>query len=65
MIPLPASYEAYLAGKDERFADMVRPVLQQSAADKLHGVHVVVGPREMQAHLDDRLPFGQIVEDID
>ena len=65
MIQLPPSYEEYLADKDESFVDMVRPVLMQSAADKLHGVRVLYVPRGHQAHLDDTIPYGTIVEDID
>lgn len=65
MIQLPPSYQEYLADKDESFVDMVRPVLLQSAADKLHGVRVLYVPRGHQAHLDDTIPYGTIVEDID
>jgi hypothetical protein len=65
MIQLPASYEEYLVGKDPSFVDMVRPVLLQSAADQLHGVRVLFVPRGHQAHLDDTIPYGTIVEDID
>jgi hypothetical protein len=31
----------------------------------LHGVRVVVHPHDHQAHLDDSIPFGMVVEDID
>jgi hypothetical protein len=65
MIQLPASYQEYLVGKDPSFVDMVRPVLMQSAADKLHGVRVLFIPKGHQAHLDDTIPYGTIVEDID
>ncbi|MET1021102.1 MAG: hypothetical protein ABWX69_02755 [Arthrobacter sp.] len=65
MIQLPASYEEYLVGKSKTFVDAVRPVLLQSAADKLHGVRVVVHPHDHQARVDDTLPFGTILEDID
>jgi hypothetical protein len=44
---------------------MVRPILMQSAADQLHGVRVLFVPRGHQAHLDDTIPYGTIVEDID
>jgi hypothetical protein len=39
----------------------------QSAADKLHGVRVTYNPGSTghQAHLDESLPFGVILEDID
>jgi hypothetical protein len=49
------------------FISTVRPVLQQSAADKLHGVRVVYNPGSTghQAHLDDSIPYGVVVEDID
>jgi hypothetical protein len=67
MIELPASYQHYLADKDQHVVDAVRPVLQQSAADKRYGVRVVynIGSTGHQAHLDDTLPFGTIIEDID
>ncbi|MGN8131457.1 hypothetical protein [Paenarthrobacter sp. 22069] len=65
MIELPASYKEYLADKSEHFVDTVRPVLMQSAADRLHGVRVVNNPSGHQAHLDDTLPFGVVLEDID
>ena len=66
MIQLPVSYQEYLAGKSESFINTVRPILMQSAADKLHGVRVVVQSRhDHQAHLDDSIPFGTVVEDID
>lgn len=65
MNALPAAYESYLASKDADAVATIRPVLLQSAADQLHGVRVVTGAKELQAHLDDRIPFGQIVEDID
>ena len=67
MIELPASYKEFLADKDQMFIDTVRPILMQSAADKLHGVRVVYNPGSTghQAHLDDSIPFGVVVEDID
>lgn len=65
MIQLPASYQEYLDGRDERFIQTVRPILMQSAADQLHGVRVVYNHSGRQAHLDDSIPYGTIVEDID
>ena len=65
MIQLPASYQKYLAGKSENIVNTVRPILMQSAADRRYGVRVVVHPHDHQAHLDDTLPFGTVVEDID
>lgn len=65
MTQLPASYQEYLVGKDPRFVDAVRPILLQSAADQLHGVRVLIIPKGHQAHLDDTIPYGTIVEDID
>ncbi len=67
MSELPASYKEFLADKSEMFINTVKPVLQQSAADKLHGVRVVYNPGSTghQAHLDDSLPYGVIFEDID
>ena len=67
MIQLPASYQEYLAGKSESFINTVRPILMQSAADKSHGVRVTYnpGPTGHQAHVDETIPFGSVVEDID
>lgn len=67
MKELPASYRQFLADKSESFVLAVKPVLQQSAADQSHGVRVTynVGPTGHQAHLDDSIPYGVIVEDID
>jgi hypothetical protein len=66
MSQLPAEYVSYLEGKGEDIVDTVRPILQQSAADQLHGVHIVLLPHGMvQAHLDDKVPYGTIVEDVD
>ncbi|MCY1230069.1 hypothetical protein D9M72_424650 [compost metagenome] len=65
MIQLPASYQEYLAGKSESFINTVRPILMQSAAEKVHGVRVLNLPHGHQAHLDNTIPFGTVVEDID
>ncbi|MGY2746243.1 hypothetical protein ACVWZ8_003360 [Arthrobacter sp. UYCu723] len=67
MIQLPASYQEYLVGKSESFVNTVRPILMQSAADKSHGVRVSYnrGPTGHQAHLDESIPFGTVIEDID
>jgi hypothetical protein len=65
MIQLPASYQEYLAGKSESFINTVRPVLMQSAAEKSHGVRILVLPHGHQAHLDAPIPYGTVVEDID
>jgi hypothetical protein len=65
MIQLPVSYQEYLADKSESVINTVRPILMQSAADQLHGVRVVVHPHDHQAHLDDTIPYGVVVEDID
>ena len=65
MIQLPASYQEYLAGKSESFINTVRPILMQSAADQRHGVRILVLPHGHQAHLDESIPFGTVVEDID
>jgi hypothetical protein len=65
MIELPASYQAYLADKSPTIIDTVRPILMQSAADKAHGVRVLNLPHGHQAHLDDTIPYGVVVEDID
>lgn len=67
MTQLPASYQDYLDGKSVRFIETVRPVLLQSAADEKHGVRVVYNPGSTghQAHLDENIPYGTIVEDID
>ena len=67
MSQLPASYQDYLDGKSIAFIETVRPVLLQSAADQQHGVRVVYNPGATghQAHLDETIPYGTIVEDID
>lgn len=65
MSQLPAVYEAYLQGKDEDFIATVRPVLQQSVAEKDHGVRVIRTPHVLQAHTDPAIPFGEIVEATD
>ncbi len=65
MIELPASYQAYLADKSASFVNTVRPILMQSAADRSHGVRVLNLPHGHQAHLDDSIPFGTVIEDID
>ncbi|MET4003728.1 MULTISPECIES: hypothetical protein [Arthrobacter] len=65
MNQLPAVYEEYLQGKDENFIATVRPVLQQSVAEKTHGVRVVVTPHALQAHTDPAIPFGEIIEGPD
>ena len=61
---LPANYARYLADRDEKFIETVRPVLQQSASEGLHGVHVRQAPDEVQAYVDDTVPFGEVVEEI-
>ena len=67
MIELPASYQQYLAKQNQHVVDTVRPILMQSAADQKYGVRVIynTGATGHQAHLDDTIPFGTIVEDID
>ncbi|MCZ2404377.1 hypothetical protein IV498_14625 [Paenarthrobacter sp. Z7-10] len=63
MNTLPAAYERYLEGRDENFVLTVRPILLQSAADKLHGVRVVVLPHEVQAFLDEKVAYGEVFEE--
>lgn len=67
MHQLPARYQEYLAGQTEHVALAVRPVLLQSAAEQRHGVRITYnpGPTGHQAHLDESVPYGEIVEDID
>lgn len=65
MNQLPASYEAYLQGKDEGFIATVLPVLKQSAAEQIHGVRVLINPHSIQAQEDSSIPYGQISEGID
>lgn len=67
MHQLPPNYQEFLEGKTERFVETIRPVLLQSAADQKHGVRITYnpGPTGHQAHLDDSIPYGTIVEDID
>ncbi|MHA7304764.1 hypothetical protein ACX80E_05890 [Arthrobacter sp. TMN-49] len=65
MNQLPASYEEYLQGRDEDFIATVLPVLQQSVAEKNHGVRVIINPHLIQAHIDLAVPFGVIHEGVD
>jgi hypothetical protein len=65
MIELPASYQSYLTDKSASFVNTVRPILMQSAAEKTHGVRVLNLPHGHQAHIDDTIPYGVVVEDID
>lgn len=67
MHQLPAAYQNYLASQDQHVIDAVRPVLLQSAADQRHGVRITynTGSTGHQAHLDESIPYGEIVEDID
>ncbi|WP_026555059.1 hypothetical protein [Arthrobacter sp. 35W] len=65
MNELPVAYRQYLEGKTEDFVDTIAPILKQSAADELHGVRVIMNPHVLQAHLDDKIPYGSIVESID
>ncbi|MFC8302530.1 hypothetical protein ACFUCV_02455 [Specibacter sp. NPDC057265] len=64
MNQLPASYEAYLSGKNADLVATLRPVLQQSAAEMSHGVRVVITLDEVQAHADPTIPFGEIREEL-
>lgn len=67
MHQLPAAYEQYLNTQTQHVIDAIRPVLLQSAADQRHGVRITFnrGPTGHQAHLDETVPYGEIVEDID
>ncbi|MBT2584331.1 hypothetical protein [Arthrobacter sp. ISL-95] len=67
MHQLPAAYQDYLASQDQHVIDAIRPVLLQSAADQRHGVRIIynTGSTGHQAHLDESIPYGEIIEDID
>ena len=67
MHQLPAAYQRYLDSQTPHVNDAVRPVLLQSAADQRHGVRITYnhGPTGHQAHVDESIPYGEIVEDID
>lgn len=65
MTQLPAAYTEYLQGKSEAFVDTVMPVMLQSVAEKTHGVHVVINPHVVQAHTDETVPFGEVLEAAD
>ena len=65
MKQLPAAYAEYLRDRDEDFVDTVLPVLQQSVAEKTHGVRITLNPHVLQARTDATIPFGQIVEGVD
>ncbi|WP_308190730.1 SRPBCC family protein [Arthrobacter hankyongi] len=61
---LPSAYEAFLARATPQEAATVRPVMQQSAAERLYGVHVRVMPSELQAMISEEVPYGQVrIED--
>ncbi len=63
---LPASYLKYLEGKPPAVVETVKPILQQSAAEQLHGVRVkLLKHDEIQAVVDDLIPFGEILESVD
>ncbi|MFI5086728.1 MAG: hypothetical protein ACHP7K_12445 [Actinomycetales bacterium] len=64
MNELPAAYAQYLAD-NPRDVDTVRPILLQSVADGTLGVRVVLGVSGHQAHLDEAVPYGEILEAID
>ncbi|WP_125610345.1 hypothetical protein [Specibacter cremeus] len=65
MSQLPESYVAYLAGRNEDDQMALRPILLQSSADRKHGVRVVDHAHGLQARIDDTIPFGTVVEDVD
>ncbi|MFJ5957120.1 hypothetical protein ACIQC5_14345 [Paenarthrobacter sp. NPDC092416] len=67
MNELPAAYKEYLASQTDHVGQAIRPVLLQSAADQRHGVRITYnpGPTGHQAHVDESIPYGEIVEDID
>ncbi len=63
---LPASYLKYLEGKPPAVVETVKPVLQQSSADQLHGVRIrLLQHDEVQAVVDELIPFGEILESVD
>lgn len=65
MNQLPAAYAEYLQGRSEGFIATVLPVMQQSVAEKTHGVHIIITSHVVQAHTDSTIPFGEIVEALD
>lgn len=66
MTELPASYRKYLEGRTRDFIETVRPVFLQSVAEAEHGVRVILNePHTLQALIDDRIPYGEVVEDVD
>ncbi|MDQ0756404.1 DUF6789 family protein [Arthrobacter sp. B3I4] len=62
---LPGSYTRYLADKDQAFTRAVLPVLEQSAAQQEHGVHVRYVPGGVQALEDETAPYPGITEGVD
>jgi ribosome-associated toxin RatA of RatAB toxin-antitoxin module len=61
---LPPAYEEFLGRVTAEEAGTVRPVMQQSVADGLHGVHIRVLPSEIQAMVSEDVPYGHVrVED--
>lgn len=62
---LPGTYSRYLADKDQSFTRAVLPVLEQSAAQQEHGVHVRYVPGGVQALEDETAPYPGITEGVD
>ncbi|HEV7167909.1 MAG TPA: hypothetical protein VGN49_08075 [Micrococcaceae bacterium] len=65
MTELPEGYQQYLSDKTPRFIETVLPVMEQSVAEQLHGVHVRLLPGGNQAFMDPNLAYGEVVEGLD
>lgn len=58
---LPAEYVRYLDTLDEHHSAMVLPVMLESVAEGLYGVHVRgLGHHSEQALVDEKVPFGTV-----
>lgn len=61
---LPPAYAEFLARLTPEEAGTVRPIMQQSAAEGLYGVHIRVLPIGVQAMTSEDVPYGEVrVED--
>jgi hypothetical protein len=58
---LPTSYEDYLRTLDEHTAKALRPVFQESAEERVYGVHIRgLGTHYEQAFVDEHVPYGEV-----
>lgn len=61
MNELPEEYVQYLETLDAHHSAMVLPVMLESVAEGMHGVHVRgLGHHSEQALVDETVPFGKV-----